>query len=710
MEGLGAYDGGMGSTIVRFDAPLQLSQDFTPKGDQGKAIAGLCEGLDSGFRFQTLLGATGTGKTYTMASVIAESQRPALVMAHNKTLAAQLCQEFRAFFPDNAVHYFISYYDYYQPEAYVPGADLYIEKDSSTNEEIERLRHAATQAMLERRDVIVVASVSCIYGLGSPDVYAESVITFEKGVEFPLDDAMRKLVQMQFTRNDFVLERGTFRVKGDILDIQPKDEEIVTRVEYFGDTVERVRLIDPLTQHVLDEPSRCSVFPATHYVTPFERIDSVLGLIQGEMESQVRLFESQGKLLEAQRLRQRTEFDMEMIREVGYCNGIENYSRYFDGRSPGDPPYTLLDFLPSDAVVFIDESHQTLPQVRAMFNGDRQRKSVLVDYGFRLPSALDNRPLKFEEFLDRVPQVVFVSATPGPFEEEQESNRVEQIIRPTYVVDPEVVIRPTHGQIDDLIGEIQKRAAKKERTLVTTLTKKMAEDLTAYLEELNVKVNYIHSNVHSLERPEILRDLRLGVYDVVVGVNLLREGLDLPEVTLVAILDADKEGFLRSETSLVQTIGRAARNADGLVILYADTITGSMRAAIDETERRRAIQEAYNREHGTTPSTVRKEVRETVRSYDAVAEVVSQYGEETVKKLEAEGQAMRVEDIPILISALEKQMKELAKSMEFEKAAEVRDEIGGLRKLMGVSDGKIGVDKRRLPAGRKLGRAPYGRG
>jgi excinuclease ABC subunit B len=691
----------MSATIVQYDTPFRISQDFQPKGDQASAIETLLDGLDSGYRFQTLLGATGTGKTFTMAQVIAQAQRPALVMAHNKTLAAQLCQEFRAFFPENSVEYFISYYDYYQPEAYVPGSDLYIAKDSSSNEEIERLRHAATQALLQRRDVVVIASVSCIYGLGSPDVYAESVVTFEKGMEFPLGDVIQRLVQMQFTRNDFVLERGTFRVKGDTVDIQPKDEEIVTRVEFFGDTVERIRLIDPLTQHVMDEPTKCSVFPATHYVTPWEKIDSVIELIKEELDSQVSLFKSQNRLLEAQRLQQRTEFDLEMIKELGFCNGIENYSRYFDGRQPGDPPYTLLDFLPSDAIVFIDESHQTLPQVRAMYNGDRQRKSVLVDYGFRLPSALDNRPLKFDEFLGRVPQVVFVSATPGPFENENESQRAQQIIRPTYILDPEVEVRKTHGQIDDLIGEIQKRVQASERTLVTTLTKKMAEDLTNYLQDLNVKVQYIHSNVHSLERPEILRDLRLGVYDVVVGVNLLREGLDLPEVTLVAILDADKEGFLRSSTSLVQTIGRAARNVGGKVIMYADTITDSMKFAMEETDRRREIQAEYNRRNGVEPQTVKKIIRETVRSYDAVAEVVSQYSTGTKDKA-AETGGLRLEDIPVVIDKLEKQMKEHARAMEFEKAAEIRDEIGELRKILGLSSGsKIGQDKRKLPTKRR---------
>ncbi|MCB0826762.1 MAG: excinuclease ABC subunit UvrB [Armatimonadetes bacterium] len=691
----------MSSPIVRFDQPFELAKDFTPKGDQASAIATLLDGLDTGYRFQTLLGATGTGKTYTMASVIAESQRPALVFAHNKTLAAQLCQEFRAFFPENAVHYFISYYDYYQPEAYIPGSDVYIAKDSSSNEEIERLRHAATQALLERRDVVVVASVSCIYGLGSPDVYADSVITFEVGMDLPLDEAMKQLVKMQFVRNQVQLDRGTFRVKGDLLEIQPKDEEIVTRVEYFGDTIERIRLIDPLTQDVLDQPSKCSVFPATHYVTPFEKIDAVIGQIEGEMARQVKTFEEQSKLLEAQRLKQRTEFDIEMIREVGFCNGIENYSRYFDGRQPGDPPYTLLDFLPKDAVVFIDESHQTIPQIRAMYNGDRQRKSVLVDYGFRLPSALDNRPLKFDEFLERVPQVVFVSATPGPFEIENESQRAEQVIRPTYVVDPEIDVRKTEGQIDDLIGEIQKRVEKGERTLVTTLTKKMAEDLTGYLQDLNVKVNYIHSNVHSLERPEILRDLRLGVYDVIVGVNLLREGLDLPEVTLVAILDADQEGFLRSETSLIQTVGRAARNADGTVIMYADRITRSMQATIDETNRRRAIQQAYNDEHGLKPVTVKKEVRETVRSFELVAETSAAYGEKELKRVGADGQPIDIADLPILIAKMEGEMKEFAKALEFEKAAEIRDEVEALRKMMGVSSGSIGQEKRKLPTRRR---------
>ncbi|MEZ0325188.1 MAG: excinuclease ABC subunit UvrB [Fimbriimonas sp.] len=682
--------------IVKYDQPFEISRDFEPKGDQAQAIKELTEGLDAGFRYQTLMGATGTGKTFTMASVIQESQRPALIIAHNKTLAAQLCQEFRAFFAENSVQYFISYYDYYQPEAYVPSADLYIEKDSSTNDEIERLRHSATQSLLERRDVIVVASVSCIYGLGSPSEYAEAVITFETGAEFDLDMAIAKLVQMQFTRNELVLERGTFRVRGDTLEIQPKDEEIVTRVEFFGDQVERIRLFDPLTGEVLDEPTKISVFPATHYVTPWEKMDSVMDQIRAEMEAQVAYFESQGRLLEAQRLRQRTEFDLEMMKEVGFCNGIENYSRYFDGRAPGTAPYTLLDFLPSDAIVFVDESHQTLPQIRAMYNGDQQRKSVLVDYGFRLPSALDNRPLKFEEYLERVPQMIYVSATPGPFENETQAQVVQQIIRPTYIIDPEIDIRPTKGQIDDLMHEIQLRVERGERTLVTTLTKKMAEDLSGYLADLGVKVQYIHSNVHSLERPEILRDLRLGVYDVVIGVNLLREGLDLPEVTLVAILDADKEGFLRSDTSLIQTIGRAARNVKGRVIMYADVITGSMERALAETARRREVQLAYNKERGVEPVTINKVVRETVRAYEAVQDMAAQYSDATYEKLGKDGQPIRIEDIPILISSLERDMKDLAKAMEFEKAAGIRDEIQAMRKLLGTSDGHLGVEKRRF--------------
>jgi excinuclease ABC subunit B len=668
--------------LLTTEAEFKLTQEYQPHGDQPKAIDQLVEGLESGYRFQTLLGATGTGKTYTMASVIARTKRPALVIAHNKTLAAQLCQEFRAFFPENSVQYFISYYDYYQPEAYVPQQDLYIEKDSSVNEEIDRLRHAATQAALERRDVVTIASVSCIYGLGDPAAYMERVLTFEQGQTVLRQDVLRSLVQMQFTRNDMVLIRGTFRVKGDILEIQPKDEEITTRIEFFGDEIERIRLIDPLTMDVLDEPLRVSIFPATHYVTPYDRLDDIIKQIEEEKNAQCAKFKEQGKLLEEQRLRQRTDFDIEMMREVGYCSGIENYSRFFDGREPGTPPHTLLDFVPSDTIIFIDESHQTIPQLNAMYNGDAQRKGALVEYGFRLPSALDNRPLRFSEFRERVGQVVFVSATPGPFEKEHSEQTVEQIIRPTFLIDPDIDIRPTRGQIDDLIGEIQQRVAKGERTLVTTLTKRMAEDLTAYLNDVQVKVQYIHSDVHSLERPEILRDLRLGVYDVVVGVNLLREGLDLPEVTLVAILDADKEGFLRSETSLIQTIGRAARNVGGKVIMYADRVTGSMERAMAETDRRREIQTQYNTMHGTSPATVTKAVRETVRSYHFIAEEPAAYGG---KGTPSTG-TVDIADIPVEIAKLERQMMDFAKEMEFEKAARVRDEIFELRRIAGLSD------------------------
>ena len=667
--------------LINYDNQFEMVQNFLPKGDQKGAIEKLEEGLGVGYRYQTLLGATGTGKTFTMAKVIEETQRPALIIAHNKTLAAQLCQEFRAFFPHNAVQYFVSYYDYYQPEAYIPTSDVYIEKDAGINDEIERLRHAATHALLERRDVIVVASVSCIYGLGSPDTYAGSVITFKVGESMEINDVLSQLVKMQFARNNLVLSRGTFRIQGDTLEIQPKDEDAVIRIELFGDQIERIRVMDPLTQKILDEPHICSVFPATHYVTPMENLSEVVQKIEQEMEDQCTEFTAQNKLLEAQRLRQRVTFDLEMIKEVGYCNGIENYSRHFDGRPQGEPPYTLLDFLPSDAIVFIDESHQTIPQIRAMYNGDRQRKTVLVDYGFRLPSALDNRPLKFEEFLERVRQIVFVSATPGPFEKEVQSQVAEQIIRPTYIIEPEIEIHPTQGQIDHLIGQIQEKIRKEQRVLVTTLTKKMAEDLTKYLQEINIKVQYIHSNVLSLERTEILRDLRLGVYDVIVGVNLLREGLDLPEVSLVAILDADKEGFLRSETSLIQTIGRAARHAEGKVLLYADKMTGSMQRALDETNRRRKIQLAYNKQHQVTPQTVAKEIRESVRSSEVVAEQKASYG-----KAKAEVKQIRLEDIPLLIASLEKEMKSLSKSLEFEKAAQIRDEIVKLRKQLGAAE------------------------
>ena len=653
---------------------FKLNPEFTPRGDQAQAIAKLVEGLRKGYDFQTLLGATGTGKTFTMAAVIAEVQRPALVIAHNKTLAAQLCQEFRAFFPENAVQYFISYYDYYQPEAYIPQTDTYIEKTASINDEIDRLRHAATQAVLERRDVIVVASVSCIYGLGSPAEYLRSIITVKRGDTIDPRELAMRLVELQYVRSDMVLGRGTFRIRGDVIDVQPADEELITRIELFGDEVERIYEYDPLKGEIVAELERATFFPATHYVTPWNRLDQIIKQIREELEQQVRYFESQGRLLEAQRIRQRTEMDIEMMRELGYCNGIENYSRYFDGRKPGEPPYTLLDYFPDDFIVFIDESHQTVPQLRGMYNGDLQRKRTLVEYGFRLPSAMDNRPLRFEEFLERVRQVIFVSATPGPFERKVSKQIVEQIIRPTGLVDPEIIVRPTARQVDDLVAEIRRRIERDERVLVTTLTKKMAEDLTQYLQDLGIRVQYLHSDVQTLERAEILRDLRLGVYDVVVGVNLLREGLDLPEVSLVAVLDADKEGFLRSETSLIQTIGRAARNKFGQVILYADRITGSMQRAIDETNRRRQIQMEYNRLHGIEPETVRKEIRETVRAYK-VAETREPY-----RLVDTDRVAF--EDLPMVINKLEQEMREAAKALEFERAAILRDEILRLRRIL----------------------------
>lgn len=653
---------------------FRLSAEYQPRGDQPQAIAKLVEGLNRGYRFQTLLGATGTGKTFTMASVIAAVQRPALVIAHNKTLAAQLCQEFRAFFPENAVHFFISYYDYYQPEAYVPQSDTYIEKSASINDEIDRLRHAATQAVLERRDVIIVASVSSIYGLGSPQEYLRSIVTVKRGDRIEPRELAMRLVELQYVRSDMVLGRGTFRIRGDVIDVQPADEELVTRIELFGDEVERIYEYDPLKGETIAELDRVTFFPATHYVTPWDRMDTIIAQIREELESQVAYFESQGRLLEAQRIRQRTEMDLEMMREMGYCNGIENYSRYFDGRKPGEPPYTLLDYFPEDYVLFIDESHQTIPQIRAMYNGDLQRKRTLVEYGFRLPSALDNRPLRFEEFLQRVGQVIFVSATPGPFEREVSEQIVEQIIRPTGLLDPEVIVRPTAGQIDDLVAEIRRRIEREERVLVTTLTKKMAEDLTSYLQELGIRVQYLHSDIQSLERAEILRDLRLGTYDVVVGVNLLREGLDLPEVSLVAILDADKEGFLRSETALIQTIGRAARNKFGQVILYADRITGSMQRAIDETNRRRQIQLEYNQRHGITPETVRKEIRETVRAYKVAEDRAAYQIVDTDR--------VAFEDLPLVIARLEEEMRQAAKSLEFERAAILRDEILRLRRIL----------------------------
>ncbi len=669
-----------------------LKSEYRPGGDQPTAIKQLTAGIDAGMRFQTLLGATGTGKTYTIAQMIQNIQRPTLVIAHNKTLAAQLCGEFRDFFPDNAVEYFVSYYDYYQPEAYIPQTDTYIEKDSSINDEINRLRHSSTQSVLERRDVIVVASVSCIYGLGSPEEYKNSILQFRVGTQLDRETALRRLVEMQFTRNNMELTRGTFRVRGDALEIQPADEEIIIRVAFFGDEIEKITLADPLTGEILGARDSITVFPASHFVAGDERMKRAITDIEDELKERIAYFTSRNELIEAQRIEQRTRFDIEMMKELGYCSGIENYSRFMDGRDPGTAPHTLLDYFPDDFVVVIDESHQTLPQVRGMYNGDKARKDILISYGFRLPSAADNRPLKWHEFESRIKQTVLVSATPGPFEKENSSQIVEQIIRPTGLIDPEIVIRPTRGQIDDLIEEIRKRVERKERVLVTTLTKKMAEDLTEYLEDLKLKVNYLHSDIKTLERTMILRDLRLGVHDVLVGINLLREGLDLPEVSLVAILDADKEGFLRSETSLIQTIGRAARNVGGQVILYADNVTGSMERAISETNRRRALQIAYNTEHGITPQTVKKAIRDLIQA-EKIAEERDTYSyENATARLKSDPANMSIGQIEEVIKSLEKEMKEAARSLNFEYAAELRDEVNELRKLAPAS--KVGQDPR----------------
>jgi excinuclease ABC subunit B len=651
-----------------------LNPAYTPTADQPQAIAGLAEGLRGGERFQTLLGATGTGKTFTMAATIAEVQRPSLVIAHNKTLAAQLCNEFREFFPDNSVEYFVSYYDYYQPEAYVPAQDLYIEKDSSINDEIDRLRHAATAALFARRDVIIVASVSCIYGIGSPQVYNEKMQLFQVGKEIARDEVLRKLVKMQYQRNDAVLGRGSFRVRGEVLEIMPSYAESAYRISLFGDEIEGIQHFDPLSGEVLDTIDHVSVWPASHYVTKDETVERAVEEIRAELESRTAELEAEGKQLEAHRLRQRTAYDLEMIKELGFTSGIENYSRILDGRPPGSPPHTLIDYFPDDFVVFVDESHQTVPQVGGMYEGDRSRKQTLIDYGFRLPSAIDNRPLKFDEFLERVPQLVMVSATPGPFERTESTRIVEQIVRPTGIVDPAIEVRETRNQIDDLMNEVKARAEAKERTLVTTLTKKMAEDLTAYLLEYGVKVRYLHSEVDTLERIQIIRDLRLGEYDVLVGVNLLREGLDLPEVSLVAILDADKEGFLRGETSLVQTIGRAARNVNGRVLMYADRETDAMRAAIGETDRRREIQLAYNEEHGITPATVRKGISE-------MAEFLAMEDRAPRRRRRKRSEDFAgPEELERTIVALEEEMLAAADDLRFEEAGRIRDELRELRR------------------------------
>ena len=669
--------------MAKNEQKFQIVSNYKLSGDQPQAVTSLVDGLQKGERIQTLLGATGTGKTFSAANVIERVQRPTLVIAHNKTLAAQLCSEFREFFPNNSVEYFVSYYDYYQPEAYIANTDTFIEKDSSINEEINRLRHSATQAILERRDVIIVASVSCIYGLGSPEAYKNSSVWFHVGQAYERDEVIRRLVNMQFTRNDVALTLGTFRVKGDVLELQPKDEEVVYRIAFDFDEVAQISVLDPLTGEVLEQKEELTVFPASHFVTNPDHLETTLKNIEAEMLAQVARFQKEGKLIEAQRIEQRTRFDLEMIREVGFCSGIENYSRWMDGREPGTAPHTLFDYFPKDMLLVVDESHQTIPQLHAMFAGDKRRKDNLIDYGFRLPSARDNRPLRFEEWEERINQVIFVSATPGPYEKQHSSRMPEQIIRPTGLIDPEIVIRPTKGQIDDLINEVAARTDKGERILVTTLTKKMAEDLSEYMTEIGTKVQYLHSDIHTLERSEILRDLRLGVYDVLIGINLLREGLDLPEVSLVAILDADKEGFLRSETSLVQTIGRAARNVGGQVIMYADNITGSMQRAIEETNRRREKQVVYNTQHGITPQTVIKAVRDVLES-KKVAEAKAYYKVATNKAPET----LPLDQIMLAITDMEKEMKQAARALDFEHAAQLRDDMSRLKKLVPAGNRK----------------------
>ncbi|GAC41363.1 excinuclease ABC subunit UvrB [Paenibacillus popilliae] len=655
--------------------PFELVSEFDPQGDQPEAIDKLVEGMQQGKRHQTLLGATGTGKTFTIAQTIARVNKPTLVIAHNKTLAAQLCSEFQEFFPNNAVSYFVSYYDYYQPEAYIPSSDTYIEKDSSINEEIDKLRHSATSSLFERRDVIIVASVSCIYGLGSPTEYGNLVLSLRTGMEKPRNAILAKLVDIQYQRNDLNFIRGTFRVRGDVIEIFPASKsEHAIRVELFGDEIERIAEIDVLTGEIIGERDHVAIFPASHFVTAEETMKLALKHIERELEDRLEELRSQGKLLEAQRLEQRTRYDIEMMQEMGFCSGIENYSGPMTFRERGATPYTLLDYFPDDFLVVVDESHVTLPQIRGMYNGDRARKGVLVEHGFRLPSALDNRPLRFEEFESKVPQAIYVSATPGPYELEHCPTMIEQIIRPTGLLDPVVEVRPTKGQIDDLLEEIRLRLKKDERVLITTLTKKMAEDLTDYLKDIGIKVRYLHSDVKTLERMMLLRDLRLGVYDVLIGINLLREGLDLPEVSLVAILDADKEGFLRAERSLIQTIGRAARNAGGHVIMYADKITESMDKAIKETERRRSIQMAHNEKHGITPQTIRKKIREVI---EATKTAESKTGYDIGTSVDK----MSKKDRQSVIQRLEKEMKDAAKNLQFERAAELRDALMELRAM-----------------------------
>lgn len=648
---------------------FELVSKYQPQGDQPQAIEKLVKGIQEGRKHQTLLGATGTGKTFTVSNLIKEVNKPTLVIAHNKTLAGQLYSEFKEFFPNNAVEYFVSYYDYYQPEAYVPQTDTFIEKDASINDEIDKLRHSATSSLFERRDVIIIASVSCIYGLGSPEEYREMVVSLRPEMEIERNELLRKLVDIQYARNDIDFQRGTFRVRGDVVEIFPasRDEHCI-RVEFFGDEIERIREVDALTGEILGDRDHVAIFPASHFVTRAEKMEKAILNIEQELEERLKVMRENGKLLEAQRLEQRTRYDLEMMREMGFCSGIENYSRHLTLRPPGSTPYTLLDYFPDDFMIVVDESHVTIPQVRGMFNGDQARKQVLVDHGFRLPSALDNRPLRFEEFEKHMHNIVYVSATPGPYEIEHTPEMIEQIIRPTGLLDPLIDVRPIEGQIDDLIGEIQARVERNERVLVTTLTKKMSEDLTDYLKEIGIKVNYLHSEIKTLERIEIIRDLRLGKHDVLIGINLLREGLDIPEVSLVAILDADKEGFLRSERSLIQTIGRAARNAEGRVIMYADKITHSMEIAINETKRRREQQERFNEIHGITPQTINKEIRDVIRATQA-AEDKEEYKTKAVPKLAK----MTKKEREKVVEQMEHEMKEAARALDFERAAELRD-------------------------------------
>lgn len=654
---------------------FKIVSKYKPSGDQPQAIKKLADGIKAGDRFQTLLGVTGSGKTFTMANIIAEINRPTLVLAHNKTLAAQLCSEFKEIFPENAVEYFVSYYDYYQPEAYIPGSDTYIEKDASTNEEIDKLRHSATAALFERRDVIIVASVSCIYGLGDPIDYNNMVVSLRPGMIKDRDEIAAKLVEIQYERNDIGFARNKFRIRGDVLDVFPSDSSThAVRIEFFGDEIERICDFNPITGELVAERNHVAIYPASHYVTTMEKREAAIGSIQAELAERLAELKADNKLIEAQRLEQRTNYDIEMMRETGFCSGIENYSRHISGRAPGSPPFTLMDYLPKDFVLFVDESHVTLPQVGAMYAGDRSRKENLVKYGFRLPSAFDNRPLTFDEFYSKLKSVVFVSATPAEFEKEHSTRIAEQVIRPTGLLDPKIEVRPIEGQIDDLFSEIAARAAKDERVLVTTLTKKMAERLTEYLEDMGVRVRYLHSDIHAIERMEIIRDLRLGLFDVLVGINLLREGLDIPEVSLVAILDADKEGFLRSETSLIQTVGRAARNADGTVIMYADTITGSMRRAIDETNRRREIQQKYNTEHGIIPKTIKKSVSEVIEATKSVSDT----------KIEKQKQS--AETVRRTVTELTAEMRKAAELLQFELAAQLRDEIKRLEEQLETGD------------------------